>query len=165
MSKSSVTFVEGIHTSFGAIATTRGLEQWHLVGRIDGQPFYLLYLGMGATSWQSSAQLTPTQRRRILSRFKLEIRGQKHPWIQEFDVSLFEHGPANEALTAACLEFHTRAWRNNMLDDRDEDYIVLNVPYADREKALLAGCKWWSHQKVWVIHKTLDQTPVAQWLV
>lgn len=165
MSKSSVTFVEGIHTTFGEIATHRGLEQWHLVGRVEDQPFCLFYIGMGATNWQSPVTLTPTLRRRILAQFKKEVRGQKHTWLQEFEIDLFHKGPAHDALTAACLEFHKTAWRDKMLDDRDEDYIVLNVPYADREKAGAAGCKWWAHHKVWVIHKTLDQAPVAQWLV
>ena len=56
------------------------------------------------------------------------------------------------------------AWREKMLDDRDEDYIVLNVPYNERKEALDAGAKWWPHKKVWVIHKTLDIGAVARWM-
>ncbi len=167
MSKSSVSFVEGIHISFGADATKRGLEQWYLVGRVDGQPFYLHYLGMGATNWASPETLGTTLRRRILARFKQEVRGQIHPWMQEFVTSLFvpASDPQQRALAAACIAFHRTAWRDRMLDDRDEDYVVLQVPYAEREQAQQQGAVWRSEQRTWVIHRRLlASANVAAWL-
>lgn len=167
MAKSSVSFVEGIHISFGERATQRGLEQWYLVGTIEGEPFYLHYLGMGATNWAARDQLTPTFRKRILAQFKKEVRGQKQPWLQEFETDLFAtvSSPAQSAVTKAVIEFHKTAWRDRMLDDRDEDYVVLRVPYDDREKAKAAGAVWWHNQGVWAIHKKLDNGAVAQWMI
>ncbi len=167
MSKSSVSFVEGIHISFGADATKRGLEQWYLVGRVDGQPFYLHYLGMGATNWASPEQLGATLRRRILARFKQEVRGQTHPWMQEFVTTLFvpASDPQQQALTAACIDFYRTAWRDRMLDDRDEDYVALQVPYAEREQAQKQGAVWRADLRTWMIHqRLLASADVAAWL-
>ena len=167
MAKSSVSFVEGIHISFGDAATRRGLEQWYLVGTVEGEPFYLHYLGMGATNWAAKGQLTPTLRKRILAQFKKEVRGQKQPWLQEFETDLFATGssPVQNAVTRAVIEFHKTAWRDRMLDDRDEDYIALRVPYADKDLAQAAGAQWRADKKIWVIHKKLDSGAVAQWMI
>lgn len=167
MSKSSVSFVEGIHISFGADATKRGLEQWYLVGRVDGQPFYLHYLGMGATNWASPEQLGTTLRRRILARFKQEVRGHAHPWLQEFETQLLAptSDPQQRNIAAACIEFHRTSWRDRMLDDRDEDYVALQVPYDDREQAQKQGAVWRADLRTWMIHKRLlASADVAAWL-
>ena len=167
MSKSSVSFVEGIHISFGPDANKRGLEQWYLVGRVDGQPFYLHYLGMGATNWAAPEQLGTTLRRRILARFKQEVRGQTHPWMQEFSTKLFvpSNDPHQRVVASACIEFYRTAWRDRMLDDRDEDYVALQVPYADREKAQQQGAVWRADSRTWMIHqRLLASADVAAWL-
>lgn len=167
MATSSVSFIQGIHVSFGAEAARRGLEQWYLVGYVEREPFYMHYLGMGVANWDAKIQLTPLLRRRILARFKATVRGELFPWLTEFSTDLFSKSntPEQQILTAACLEFHKTAWRDKMLDDRDEDYVVLNVPYADRSEALATGAKWWHHKKMWVIHKSLDSGAVARWMI
>lgn len=166
MAKSTVSFVEGLHISFQELALNRGLEQWYLVGYVEGQPFYLHYFGLGVTTWDAPINLTQVLRRRILAQFKKEVRGQKQGWLRELEFGNGTSiGPAlHDTLGAEATAFHTVVWRDKMLDDRDEDYIVLNVPYAQREEAQKAGAVWRGKEQVWVVHKRLDQRAVAQWI-
>ena len=168
MSKSSVSFVAGIHVTFGDRATLKGLEQWYVVGTVEQQPFYLHYLGLGATNWGSKGMpFTPTLRKRILAQFKKEVRHQDHSWLQEFSTDLFSpsSSPEQRKITAAVVEFYKTAWRDKLLDDRDEDYVVLAVPYTERAEALAAGAVWWPHKKVWAIHQKLDHGAVSKWMI
>lgn len=117
MTKSSVSFVEGIHITFDEEATRRGLEQWFLVGYVEGKPFFLQYWGLGVARWEADGHLEPHLKKRILANFKKNVRNETPIWLIQYESDLFADNQkvSHNIATKATSEFYHIAWRQQML--------------------------------------------------
>lgn len=119
MKKSSVSFVEGIHITFDEEATRRGLEQWFLVGYVEGRPFFLQYWGLGVARWEAVGQLEQRFKKRILASFRKNVRNETPSWLMQYESDLFadsrkvSHNIAKKAIS----DFYHIVWRQKMLSN------------------------------------------------
>ncbi len=143
---------------------------WLVIGRLNGKtPFLLTYQGFGLTLWDSPVLLSEGLRKKILTMFRLTCRSSsiRPAWVQFHDLSpedILSGEAADEHARALMLEFHRDIWRHRYLNDRDEDYVTLNVPYAEKDSAKAVGARWEPVQKVWRVKRRKDMTPFARWL-
>lgn len=70
---------------------------------------------------------------------------------------------ASKAQAIVTTFFH-EVWRDHYLNDRNEDYIALAVPFAEKDQAKALGAKWDWEGKVWQVEKQDDMTPFSRWL-
>jgi hypothetical protein len=62
------------------------------------------------------------------------------------------------------MAFHREVWRREYLNDREEDYVALKVPFAEKDAAKAAGARWEPMQKVWRVKLRADMAAFARWL-
>lgn len=137
----------------------REREDLIVIGRLDGEtPFFLAHSFM--PQWASPVELGQALRSKILRAAKA-LKATPPDWLKSYRVEDF---PTEEASLAFVERFVTETWRGQYLDDRDEDYIVLTVSFADKDKAKALGAVWDLTLKTWKVHKSKDLTQFARWM-
>ncbi|HZC25015.1 MAG TPA: DUF5710 domain-containing protein [Candidatus Binatia bacterium] len=143
-------------------------HDWHIIGRLeDGPPFLLMYSGCGMTNWFCSANLGDSLRKKILDKVRTDLRRADTPpsYITVHDLTgEADWQVANSRAEQLSLSFFKTAWRSGTLNDRDEDYISLAVPFAEKDEAKALGAKWDGQAKAWKVKLQADMTPFARWL-
>ena len=152
-------------------ATTRkDVVTWHLIGRLEeGTPFFLQYTEPGTTAWTCAQNLGPSLRRKILAGLRTQVRNaswtafplQTHD-LRELDARDFQEGQAETEKISG--EFLEAVWRRQYLSIREEDFIVLAVPFAEKDEAKALGAKWDAQAKVWKVQRQLDMSAFSRWL-
>ena len=143
---------------------------WMVIGRLQsGTPFLLTYHGFGVTNWDCAARLGEGLRRKILNLFAETCRlvAVRPPWVdfQDFsELDLTDAEAATERAGQLSMSFHREVWRAQYLNDRDEDYVALKVPFAEKDAAKAAGARWEPMQKVWRVKRQADMAAFARWL-
>jgi hypothetical protein len=108
-------------------------------------------------------------RRKILNLFAETCRtvAVHPPWVDFQDFSTLDatdERAASERAGQLCLTFHREVWRAEYLNDRDEDYVALKVPFAEKDQAKAAGARWEPMQKVWRVKRQADMAAFGRWL-
>ena len=143
---------------------------WMVIGRLEsGTPFLFHYQGSGFTSWECAVRLGEGQRRKILHLFAETCRtvAVRPPWVHFHDLSKLDLADEHQATARAgeaCLAFHREVWRGEYLNDRDEDYVALKVPFAEKDQAKALGARWEPMQKVWRVKRQEDMAAFGRWL-
>ena len=139
-----------------------------LIGKAGDTPFCLAYRG-GVTSWWCQERLGDSLRKKILGVLREEIRyGETLPaYIVEHDIRESDELDLNASSRAASdveLAFFNDVWRGVYLDDRDEDYVALAVPFAEKDEAKALGAKWDAQERVWKVKRQEDMSAFARWM-
>ena len=145
-------------------------DYWYVIGNLsDGTPFFLAYELI--PSWASPKHLGEPLRRKILREFKARIESAPHlSFIQQHDLTSIPDDDSNDPRSASqlalglYLAFFNGSWRAETLNDRDEDYVWLNVPFAEKDDAKRLGAEWRSVEKKWRVKQRGDMSPFARWL-
>jgi Domain of unknown function (DUF5710) len=143
---------------------------WMAIGRLDGKaPFLLTYQGVGLTSWESPERLNEGLRKKILGIFRETCRTPtvRPVWVEFHDLTEAEARDPNAATERAAdltMGFHRDIWRREYLNDRDEDYLELKVPFAEKDAAKAVGARWEPLKRVWRIKRQEDLSAFARWL-
>jgi hypothetical protein len=143
---------------------------WMVIGRLEsGTPFLLHYHGYGVTSWDCAERLSVGLRRKILALFAETCRtvAVRPPWVVFEDLCELDRADdraARERAGELFLTFHREVWRGEYLNDWDEDYVVLKVPFAEKDQAKAAGARWEPAQKVWRVKRQADLSAFARWI-
>jgi hypothetical protein len=150
----------------------RTVPVWMVVGRLaTGVPFFLQYQGQGTghTQWFGPTHLGDSLRKKILDRFRVDVRTAEpppaflvHQDLQALDARNLDEGNA-EALRLS-QAFFNGVWRAQYLNDRDEDWVSLNVPYAERPAAQQLGAEWHPLSRTWRVHTRQNLALFARWL-
>ncbi|MBB4861440.1 hypothetical protein HNP46_000251 [Pseudomonas nitritireducens] len=144
-------------------------NQLYLIGRLeDGTPFQLYY-DNGYTNWWCETTLGQSLRKKILGMLREDVRFQEkmpdfvtvHD-MREADKSDLKASSDHGSTLA--MAFHDDVWRERYLDDRDSDYQVLDVPYAEKGAADALGASFNGRIRKWWVKKRDDMTPFAKWL-
>lgn len=143
-------------------------RSWHLIGRLaDGTPFNLFYSNT-VTSWASPARLSAGLRKKILARVREEIRyaAALPPYVTEYDYTtraLTTHEEDAE-FSEIFARWDREVWRGQYLGDREEDYLDLEVPFAEKDQAKALGAQWDGPRRTWRVHRSKDLQTFARWL-
>lgn len=148
----------------------RPRDYWYVIGNLsDGTPFFLAYELI--PSWISPKHLGEPMRRKILKEFKARIACAPHPaFIERHDLTGIADDNSDDPSSASqqalglYLAFFNGAWRAETLNDRDEDYVWLDVPYAEKDEAHALGAEWRGAEKKWRVKQPDDLSPFARWL-
>lgn len=172
MSKTStVSFISGVAISFGTGIRDRQLDQWHIVGTVERQPFYFHCMRIGGSHWETEVgkEISQMLKNRVRAALRREEKNGKMNWLRYFDIDLNAlHMQSSSADTDArneAIEYlYSKVWREETLGMKEEDFIILNVPKADVKKARLAGAQWISKKKQFGMHKSLNPSDFVEWL-
>lgn len=144
-------------------------RDWHIIGRLEDEtPFLLVYFG-GNANWYCESYLGDSLRKKILGRFREEVR-EANPipsFVTVHDVSDIDKTGLNNGSAAAseiAIPFFHDVWRAGYLNDRDEDYVALSVPFAEKDVAKALGAKWDGERKVWLVKRQADMSQFARWM-
>jgi hypothetical protein len=141
---------------------------WQAIGRLeDGTPFLLMYSGCGMTNWFCSANLGDSLRKKILGMVRTDLRRANPPpsYITVHDLTgEADWKVASSRAEQLSMSFFKDAWRSGALNDRDEDYVTLAVPFVEKDEAKTLGAKWDGAAKAWKVKLQADMTPFARWL-
>jgi hypothetical protein len=149
---------------------TGPFREFLLIGRFTatGVPFLLDYRDGGLTSWWCEDRLADNLRKSILNRLRRTIRftGAMPAFVQTHDLRQSDAGDREEALRVAerlHRAFFDKDWRADTLGDRDEDYVALNVPFAQKDAVKALGAKW--NGKAWLVNRRKqDMTLFHEWM-
>lgn len=148
------------------VATKR--IHWWMIGRLEGgEPFLLSYADGGYTNWTCDAQLGSGLRKKILDGLRRDCREVDVPpaIVEVIDVCSEPAGNAMAVTEQAFLRFFNEVWRAKYLDDRDEDWVELSVPYAEKGDAAALGARWDPVRKKWLANQRKgDLSAFARWL-
>ncbi|TXG96145.1 MAG: hypothetical protein E6R08_10250 [Nevskiaceae bacterium] len=141
---------------------------WFVIGRLEGGiPFLLKY--SDCDQFICNVFLGGPRRLLILAQFRKEIlhAGVKKPFIEVRD--LRDLGAPNPDAEEAAVEriwreFKRKVWQEETLGEREEDFIPLKVPFAEKESAKSLGARWYAEQKVWKVHKSKDLRLFKRWM-
>jgi hypothetical protein len=144
-------------------------RDWHIIGRLDDDTPFLLEYSQAVTNWVCSETLGAALRRKILGKLREDIRrSQEIPeFIVTHDLTAFDDASIDLAASNAGVivaAFFRDIWRERYLDDRDEDYVALSVPFAEKDAAKALGAKWDAENRIWRVRKQDDMEPFARWL-
>jgi hypothetical protein len=144
------------------------VNHWHVIGRLeDGTPFYLAYQD-GVTHWTCEADLGDSLRKKILGMLREQLRRQSDAipaYITLHDFTEKESIESVDLKHAAILKaFFKDTWRAAYLNDRDEDYVTLTVPFVEKDAAKALGAKWDGAVKAWKVKKQPDMSAFSRWL-
>src|ERR1700722_15972699 len=135
----SATFETGIliRRQLPSFDRLRLVDQWNVIGRLeDGTPFYLNYQG-GVTHWTCEADLGDSLRKKILGMLREQLRRQSDAIPAYITLHYFTEKESIESVDqkhAAILKaFFKDTWRAVYLNDRDEDYVTLTVPFVEKD--------------------------------
>lgn len=149
----------------------RPRQDWWLVGRLeDGTPFLLIYAGGGLAQWACAQQLGAGLRKKILNGLREGLRQIETlpEGVVPYDFRAQDEADFNAGCAAAeqvTQAFFRDIWRAQYLDDRDEDYLDLTVPFADKDAAKAVGAVWDSERRTWRINtKRVALSTVSRWL-
>lgn len=166
----AVEMIEGLHARYLVSSMTssrlRVADHYLVIGRIGDQPFFLSY-DRGVTRWQSAADLDERLRRKILHVLRKELRHAPvcPGWCRFLDLQGLPGLQAKQALGDAISSFARDRWRSAILGDRDEDYVDLAVPFAEKDQAKASGAVWSPSRKVWRVNLALyDRASFERWL-
>lgn len=140
-----------------------------IVGKLEsGTPFKLEYNG-GVTNWSCAEALGEGLRRKILERLRREVRfADALPvYMESHDLRLIfanDVAAARDAYHGLYMSFHNEVWRAKYLNDRDEDYVVLGVPYAEKDAVKALGARFDGTLRKWKVKKQSDMAAFANWL-
>lgn len=147
----------------------RPRTDYTIIGRLeDGKPFLLRYAS-GITNWTSPADLGEALRKKILSGLRQQVRyAESLPsYLVQHDLRPTDaNDPDVAARRAADIEqaFFRDVWRAQYLDDRDEDYVALAVPFAEKDAAKALGAKWDGAARVWRVKRQDNMSAFARWM-
>lgn len=155
-----------------------GTHERHVVwviGRLDdGTPFNLRY-GI-ATSWDCQVRLGESLRKKILDGLRRQVRfaDALPDFVIDHDLTAmrYDYAAYPERVDDPLWveedrierEFRDDVWRNLYLDDRDSDYVVLSVPYVERDQAKAAGAVWNGRLRAWWVNRPADLSAFSRWL-
>lgn len=136
----------------------RDVWHWWAIGRLDnGEPFLVTHTG--PVGWDSPAHLGDGLRKKILGRLRTDVRHATAPPagfachdLRAVDRQGLEVGRV--AAGALVEAFRRDVWRARFLQDHDTDYVILNVPFAEKDAAKAAGAQWDPAQRTWKINAT-----------
>ena len=137
-----------------------------LVGEAQ-EPFWLWYRD-GLTQWESREHLGQPLRRKVLQLLRTTCRyTEKLPSfikthdLRAQDAADLEIGhKANEALE---LAFH-KCFKAEYLKEIPQQFIVLEVPFSEKDEAKKFGATWDSELKKWKISQERYTEQLARWL-
>lgn len=147
----------------------RDADAWCIIGRLeDGTPFLLHYC-RGVTFWDCTQQLGEGIRRKIIRLAKEQLL-QAVPLpafakvhnLRPLDMSDIQ--TSNQVAQDLSQAFLKEVWRAQYLNDRDEDYLYLQVPFAEKGLAKQLGAKWDGERKQWKVKRQADMSAFAAWL-
>lgn len=144
-------------------------NHWHIIGRLnDGTPFLLDY-SQSVTNWTCAVNLGDSLRKKILDKLREELRRPTTfpDYIVVHDLTAFDDENIDLGASKAAevvKTFFRDVWRDRYLNDRDEDYIALAVPFAEKDQAKALGAKWDWENKTWRVKKQDDMTPFSRWI-
>lgn len=144
-------------------------RDWHVIGLLDdGTPFLLNY-SQAVTNWVCEVNLGNSLRKKILGKLREELRRTDTVpgYIVAHDLTAFDDenidlGAQNAGAIVAA--FFREVWRGRYLNDHDEDYVALAVPFSEKDQAKALGAKWDGGNRVWRVKKQDDMTPFSRWL-
>lgn len=130
---------------------SRVVDHYTVIGRVGQDPFLLEYQEGGLTYWNSPANLGDRVRRKVLSVLRKQARhAQALPaWCGFHDWSALDQNVSHHRLSEASSDFFERRWKDATLNDRTEDYVDLNVPFAEKDEARALGALWDPARRVW----------------
>ena len=181
-----VTFEEAVVVRTLALRDVHGTlgEQhvWWVIGRVEQDaPFLLIYQDPGLTSWICESNLGDGLRKKILTHLRaLRYASEMPGYVKILDLvseGLDTLKACQAATEAAFLEFFNKTWRAKYLDDFDEDWVDLDVPFEDRSQVKELGQQirqsmgkqlvtWSAQTKRWRINarKIGDTSAFSKWL-
>lgn len=139
---------------------------WWVIGRVGTDtPFLLSYQEGGATQWTCAAALGEGLRKKILGRVRTELRQATAlpGYAVVHDLTHLGLREADAPAAQIWQQFFDQEWRANTLSDRDEDWLVLRVPFAEKDQAKAMGAKWDASKKVWLARAD-QRDAFAKWL-
>ena len=151
------------------VASVQGLSpkrSWLLIGLIDYKdPFLLAYQEGGVTQWTSPVALGDGLRKKILGRLREQVReaASLPGYITVHDLTHLDLREADAPAAQLWQQFFDQQWRANTLNDRDEDWLALTVPFAEKDQAKALGAKWDAGKKVWVV-RVARREEFTRWL-
>lgn len=153
--------------AFGGLQERR---DWLVIGRVGGStPFLLSYAGLGVANWWCEERLGDSMRKKVLRVFREEVRqaGALPSFValhdlrdddeKDFETSSRRAGEIHGA-------FFKDVWRAGYLGDRDDDYVALKVPFAEKDAAKALGARWKSETRTWVVKRQDDMSAFARWM-
>lgn len=174
MVTSTVTFFKMLHIVRGARSSK---QEFYVIGDVEGKLFLLHYLSDGLTSWTTPQFLDDKFRKRILARFRTEVRERSIDDIAQFSwvVQVYHHqadvvfpkgviGQTPHQLGEHIQTFLQTEWQINTLHEHPDDFISLAVPFEEKDAVKSAGARWNSALRVWEIHRSKDLNAVAKWI-
>jgi hypothetical protein len=144
--------------------TMRDVYEYLVIGRLeDDTPFLLQYREGGITYWDCPIRLGEPLRRKILAKLRKEVRRAETPpaYLTTHD---FTADATTDVAFAAIEEFRHSVWRGQYLNEREEDYINLNVPFEQKNEAKALGARWDGVRRKWRIKRQVDMSAFARWL-
>lgn len=150
-------------------ATGQGVAKrrcWLVIGRVGGQvPFLLSYQEGGATQWTCERGLGDGLRKKILGHLRTQLRQASAlaSYASVHDLTHLGVREADEPAQQLWTQFYDQDWRAQTLNDRDEDWLELRVPFAEKDQAKAAGARWDAGKKAWLARK-VDRANFARWL-
>lgn len=144
-------------------------NHWHIIGRLDDGTSFLLDYNQAVTNWTCAVNLGDSLRKKILGKLREELRRPATfpDYIVVHDLTAFDGENVDLGASKAATiisTFFRDVWRSRYLNDRDEDYIALAVPFAEKDQAKALGAKWDGENKVWRVKKQDDMTSFNRWL-
>ena len=118
------------------------------------------------TNWFCSANLGDSLRKKILGMVRTDLRRADPPpsYITVHDLTgEADWKVASSRAEQLSMSFFKDAWRSCTLNDRDEDYIPLVVPFTEKDEAKALGAKWDGTAKVWKVNMQADLALFARW--
>lgn len=121
----------------------------------------VFYLSLGPVNhWESPVHLGLPLRRKILAAAKALLAAPP-AWFEIRHMSEFD---GEDALVTFIQRFHREVWRGEYLGDREEDYVVLAVPYAEKDEAKALGARWDPELKRWKVRREQLSEAFTRWL-
>lgn len=142
-------------------------QSFAMIGRLENNTPFLLNYTDGLTSWSCADSLPLPLRRKILNTLRHQVRftDNQPNYITYYDLqNITDFSESTKKSEEIYSHFFNDVWRNTYLDDRDEDYIDLIVPFAEKDKVKALGAKWNPVKKVCTVKNQPDMTPFHQWM-
>lgn len=165
-----VSFETGLlfHRSIPAFQYRAPRKDYFLIGKAGDVPFFLAYQG-GVTNWWCQERLGESLRKKILGVLREEIRYSESlpSYIVEHDFRESDEQDLDASSRAASdveMAFFNDVWRRIYLGDRDEDYVSLAVPFAEKDEAKAMGAKWDAQERVWKVKRQEDMSAFGRWM-
>ena len=153
-------------------------RRFHVIGRLeDGTPFYASWQAfLSVTSWNSTVTLGQGLRGKILRQIRAELADA--PTLPAYAVEHdFRSKQEDEALRCAnfsalwdkeiephLLHFHNNIFVREYLGIREEDFVHLTVPFAEKDEVKALGAKWDGSAKKWKINIS-EKERFSRWII